>query len=145
MTLFHALNSQESLMICATLFIITQYCSSLPSYYSCVISNISDSTSIKCWGWNPDGQLGYGDIEARGNEPNEMGEHLPTINLGEDFIPIQIAFGSCHNCVLSTSGRVKCWGCNRYGALGYGDTEDRGDGPNEMGNNLTELDLGDNF
>ena len=38
-------------------------------------------------------------------------------------------------CVRETqvSGSVKCWGWNRYGELGLGDTNHRGDGPGEMG------------
>ena len=47
--------------------------------------------------------------------------------------------------MVSTEKKIKCWGRGRYGALGYGNTQDRGDDPNEIGNNLTEVDLGDNF
>ena len=31
------------------------------------------------------------------------------------------------------SGSIKCWGYNKYGQLGLGDTNNRGDGPGEMG------------
>ena len=31
------------------------------------------------------------------------------------------------------------------GQLGYGDTDNRGDEPGEMGRNLTDVDLGDGF
>jgi len=37
---------------------------------------------------------------------------------------------------------VKCWGDNTYGQLGYGDQNNRGDNPGEMGSNLKYLDLG---
>lgn len=36
-------------------------------------------------------------------------------------------------------------GWNYYGQLGQGDTDNRGDGPNEMGNNLEFVDLGTDF
>ena len=38
-------------------------------------------------------------------------------------------------CVRGTqvSGSIKCWGYNNYGQLGLGDTNNRGDGPGEMG------------
>ena len=38
-------------------------------------------------------------------------------------------------CVRGTqvSGSIKCWGRNKYGQLGLGDTNHRGDGPGEMG------------
>ena len=33
--------------------------------------------------------LGYGDEEDRGELPNQMGDALPFVDLGSDFIPIQ--------------------------------------------------------
>jgi len=41
--------------------------------------------------------------------------------------------------------RSKCWGNNRLGRLGLGDTNDRGDGADEMGANLPSVDLGANW
>jgi alpha-tubulin suppressor-like RCC1 family protein len=43
---------------------------------------------------------------------------------------------------MLNTGDVKCWGDNTQGALGLGDTNARGDGPNEMGANLPKVDLG---
>eukprot|EP01083_Nonionella_stella_P030599 83875_1 len=47
-----------------------------------------------------------------------------------------------HTCIVSTTYKVKCWGYNFHGQLGYGDTNNRGDEANEMGDNLLEIDLG---
>eukprot|EP01083_Nonionella_stella_P076742 209272_1 len=99
----------------------------------------------KCFGSNSYGQLGYGDTNSRGDEANEMGDDLFEIDLGTSFIPMQIAAGYDHTCALSTAHKVKCWGYNLHGALGYGDTSRRGDEANEMGDTLLEIDLGTNF
>jgi alpha-tubulin suppressor-like RCC1 family protein len=103
--------------------------------------------SIKCWGWNYSdwscgGQLGLGDTQNRGDGPNEMGDNLPAINLGTGKTAAAIAAGVYHNCALLEDGSVKCWGCNHRGQLGLGHTQDRGDGPGEMGDNLPAIDLG---
>eukprot|EP01084_Bolivina_argentea_P255596 429970_1 len=83
-----------------------------------------------------------------------MGANLDIINLGQiigsaPFISFDIAVGSYHVCAISnpldpscnTCTHLKCWGENGYGQLGYGDTENRGDGGNEMGANLPTVDL----
>src|SRR5262249_22175131 len=38
--------------------------------------------TVKCWGRNTDGQLGVGDHADRGDEPGEMGDGLPRVDLG---------------------------------------------------------------
>eukprot|EP01083_Nonionella_stella_P087996 244995_1 len=110
-------------------------------YHSCLLHN----NKTKCWGENNSGQLGIGDNNTVGDEANEMGDILLEIELGTNFIPMQIVTGSYHTCALSTANKVKCFGRNLYGELGYGDTNDRGDGANEMSDNLLEIELGTNF
>jgi alpha-tubulin suppressor-like RCC1 family protein len=97
---------------------------------------------VKCWGLNDFGQLGYGDIEDRGDEPGEMGSNLPFVDLGTGIQADKIASGYRHNIVRFSDGSIKCWGQNECGQLGYGDTNSRGDNPGEMGNNLPVVDLG---
>jgi alpha-tubulin suppressor-like RCC1 family protein len=41
-----------------------------------------------------------------------------------DEPPVQIALGDEHTCALARSGRMWCWGSNRYGQLGDGTAED---------------------
>eukprot|EP01083_Nonionella_stella_P272832 925379_1 len=101
--------------------------------------------ALKCFGYNAFGALGYGDTNNRGDEPNEMGENLTIIDLGTDFRVVQVATGGRHTCALSEAGTVKCWGLGRQGQLGNGNKTDRGDVPNEMGDNLHVVDLGTNF
>eukprot|EP01083_Nonionella_stella_P145789 457585_1 len=106
-------------------------------YHTCALST---ANKVKCFGRNLYGQLGYGDANNRGDEANEMGDILLEIELGTNFIPMQIVTGWYHSCALSTANKVKCFGRNLYGQLGYGDTNDRGDGANEMSDNLLEID-----
>ena len=46
---------------------------------------------------------------------------------------------------MSWSGKLKCFGKNNRGQLGYGDTQNRGDDADEMGDNLDYVDLGSGF
>jgi E3 ubiquitin-protein ligase HERC3 len=98
--------------------------------------------SVKCWGQKFSGSLGLGDIEGRGDEPGEMGDALPAVDLGTGRSAKAIAAGDLHACALLDNDAVKCWGANSQGQLGLGDVEDRGDGPGEMGDKLPAVDLG---
>eukprot|EP01083_Nonionella_stella_P174971 607957_1 len=106
---------------------------------------LSTRNKMKCFGRNNYGQLGYEDTNDRGDEANQMGANLSEIDLGSDFIPMQIALGSDHTCALSTSNAVKCFGYNMHGQLGYGDQWGRGVWYDEMGDNLPVIELGTNF
>jgi alpha-tubulin suppressor-like RCC1 family protein len=37
--------------------------------------------SVKCWGYNSQGELGLGDNVNRGTQPGQMGDNLPTVKL----------------------------------------------------------------
>jgi uncharacterized repeat protein (TIGR01451 family) len=108
------------------------------SFYNCALL---DSGTVKCWGSGSNGRLGYGDTDNRGDGPNEMGANLPTVDLGPGRTAIAIAAGGSRSCAVLDNATVKCWGQGAFGQLGYGDTNNRGDGPNEMGANLPAVDL----
>ncbi len=101
-----------------------------------------DNGQVKCWGVNSAGQLGLGDTAARGDGPGEMGNALPPVDLGTGRTAVAISVSDTGPCALLDNGRVKCWGANTNGQLGQGDTDNRGDGPGEMGDALPPIDLG---
>jgi hypothetical protein len=103
---------------------------------------VLDDDSVKCWGWNANGQLGLGDTSSRGDYPGEMGDNLPVVDLGTGRTAKMIDAGTHHTCAVLDDDKVKCWGWNDSGRLGLGDTSNRGDGPGEMGDNLPVVDLG---
>ena len=103
---------------------------------------ILDNDSVKCWGGNADGQIGAGDRIDWGDLPEEMGDGLPTVDLGTSRTARAISAGDAHTCALLDNGNVKCWGSNRIGQLGLGDRNDRGGQPGEMGDALASVNLG---
>merc|ERR1719343_673041 len=71
-----------------------------------------------------------------------MGDSLSEIDLGTGRSAKALASGYHHTCAIMDNDEVKCWGGNRYGQLGYGDTSNRGDASGEMGDSLAAIDLG---
>ena len=70
-----------------------------------------------CWGDNRFGQLGVGDVVQR-LEPAHVGN-------GSLGAVSQVFAGGTHSCALKLDGTLWCWGDNRSGQLGVGDTEPR--------------------
>ena len=81
-----------------------------------------------CWGTTYYGTLGYENDEDIGDEPGEMPP--PSIELDGNLL--QISTSMNHTCALHEDNRIKCWGYNYQGALGYGHTEAIGDKPGDM-------------
>ena len=46
---------------------------------------VLDDETVKCWGNNSTGQLGYGDSVVRGTSSSSMGANLPAVNLGTNL------------------------------------------------------------
>ena len=97
---------------------------------------IQTNGSVKCWGANWVGQLGYGDSTDRGDNAGEMGTDLPIVDLGTNHTATQISSGFAHTCVILDDGTLKCWGYNNYGQLGVGDKVNHGNDTNQMGEYL---------
>ncbi|WP_413288347.1 RCC1 domain-containing protein [Bdellovibrio sp. HCB337] len=109
-------------------------------YHTCALL---DNSSVKCWGYNTNGQLGQGNNAHIGDGAGEMSDSLPAVNLGTGRTAVQIAAGALHTCALLDNSTVKCWGDGGYGLLGQGNgTVDLGDGAGEMGDSLPAINLG---
>ncbi|MEO1056876.1 MAG: hypothetical protein AAFY28_08190 [Actinomycetota bacterium] len=102
-----------------------------------------DDATVKCWGGGAFGALGYGDVAGRGDGPGEMGDNLPTVDLGTGRSVVAIDAGGTHSCARLDDLSLKCWGSNNNGQLLLGDAIPRGDNVGEMGDNLPALDFGD--
>ena len=75
---------------------------------------------VICWGANDNGRLGVNHTENIGDDPDEMGDNLNVLDFGDDFIASKVRPGGWHTCVLSTNGKIKCFGSNNSGQLGLG-------------------------
>jgi alpha-tubulin suppressor-like RCC1 family protein len=104
-----------------------------------------DDKTVKCWGRNSSGQLGQGNTTPLGVAPGDIAA-APPIDFGAGLTPVGLSLAHNHACaLLKDSGgntHLKCWGDNAWGELGKGDTENLGDEPGEMGNALTDVELG---
>jgi alpha-tubulin suppressor-like RCC1 family protein len=95
-----------------------------------------DTGAVKCWG------RGTEDRQARGADPNQLGDALPAVDLGAGRTAVAVSAGYSHTCALLDTGAVKCWGYGAEGQLGLGDKKARGRKPNEMGDALPAVNLG---
>ncbi len=112
---------------------------SVGHYHACALSA---QHRVKCWGFNEDGQLGLGDYQHRGDDPDEMGSNLPYVDLGSPLPVVKIVTGGYHSCAILSDGQIKCWGRNWNGHLGQGNVESLGDSSSEMGASLPSVPLG---
>ena len=94
-----------------------------------------DDASVVCWGRGHLGQLGLGNRDTIGNQPNEMGAGLVTVNTGSDVPTVKITTGQNHTCSRCRWGRSML-GCQHRGQLGRDSVDTIGDDPDEMGRAL---------
>ncbi|PCC68450.1 Myxococcus cysteine-rich repeat-containing protein [Nannocystis exedens] len=97
-----------------------------------------ENKSLKCWGGNTFGLMGTGSDVAWPGSPLAQ---VPAIDLGDGETVERFSHGFHHACAIVSGGRVKCWGDNGGGELGYGDTNHRGDEPDEMGDALPYVEI----
>jgi alpha-tubulin suppressor-like RCC1 family protein len=95
-----------------------------------------DDGAVKCWGDNASGQLGLGDSEGRVRP-------TAAVDLGAGLRVVELAAGPIHVCARLDTGIVKCWGDNDSRQLGILDPLNRGGRPDELGDNLPAVPIGD--
>ncbi|HEY8377000.1 MAG TPA: hypothetical protein VIK91_10950 [Nannocystis sp.] len=92
--------------------------------------------TVRCWGQNTYGELGYGHTERIGDDETpasagdvDVGGHVIDVSAGENI-----------TCAVLDGGNVRCWGRGIYGALGRGNTDNVGD--DETPASVGDVDLG---
>ncbi|PRP96101.1 RCC1 domain-containing protein [Enhygromyxa salina] len=78
---------------------------------------------VRCWGYNGQGQLGYGHTD-------NIGDDETPADVGDVMLPepgVELTMGDSHSCILMADQNVRCWGTGFSGRLGYGNTENIGD------------------
>ncbi|MBI2519547.1 MAG: hypothetical protein HYV97_03995 [Bdellovibrio sp.] len=115
---------------------VTQFSSG--PYSTCALL---DNATIKCWGHNPYGNLGQGHTNALGDQAGEMATLAP-VDLGTEVTAKYVCTNNYHTCAITNKDKIKCWGYNGNGQLGYDHTNNIGDAPGEMGDALPYVDLG---
>ena len=95
-------------------------------FHTCAIlaAGTPDAGSVRCWGENRFGQLGYGRTDDIASA--EVAGAGP-VELGPGRTAQALAAGSNFTCALLDDGAVRCWGGNSSGQLGVGNTTSVGD------------------
>ena len=84
--------------------------------YSHSCARLADST-VKCWGYNPSGQVGTGNTTSP--------QLTPVAVIGittATQVAVSKSASTYHSCARLTDGTVKCWGYNGSGEVGTGNT-----------------------
>ena len=78
---------------------------SLGDSHTCAIL---DDDTLKCWGWNNNGRLGYGDTTDR-----TAPDATAVVDLGSGRTAKALSLGESHTCAILDDDTIKCWGWRR--------------------------------
>ena len=101
---------------------------------------ILDDGSVRCWGDDTYGQLGYGNGSSVGDD--ETPGSVRPVDLGPGRKAVAISAGTDHTCAILDDGGVRCWGSGADGQLGYGNTRGLGDTPATVPAKVGQVNLG---
>ena len=99
---------------------------------------VLSNDTVRCWGFNGSGRLGYGNTSSVGDD--ELPGSVAPVDLGQGRTATAIDAGEQHTCAVLDNGRVRCWGWNAFAQLGDGTTNSVGD--NEAPGSLDPVDVG---
>jgi alpha-tubulin suppressor-like RCC1 family protein len=105
------------------------------SLHTCAIL---DNNTVRCWGRNGDGELGYGNVTNVGDR--DIPASAGPVDLGAGRTAKAIAAGVAQTCAILDNGSVRCWGLGADGRLGTGNTLKIGD--DETPGMVPPVDLG---
>jgi alpha-tubulin suppressor-like RCC1 family protein len=114
------------------------------SGHSCAVL---DDGSVRCWGFNTQGELGVPMSTGKSVGEKEPASSAPAIDLGGNAVDVQN--GGSFSCALIDDGSVRCWGFGASGRTGHGNTDNIGDdeapstaGPVDIGGKATQIAVG---
>jgi len=103
---------------------------------------VTTNNEIYAWGNNQYGELGLGGVYNSDTETNYIAAPK---KLNISFTPKMIRCGKSHTLILDTDGNVWSCGANRYGQLGYSNSDDGTSfGKKSMVSTLTKIDYFNN-
>lgn len=97
---------------------------------------ISFEGELYCWGANPEGQAGQGDVSFSATAGQVLGEHI-------DWVDVSV--GLEHVCAVRDRGRLFCWGSNLRGQLGAPTQEPVVPSPVPVTFGVRSVDVGQGF
>ena len=104
------------------------------NFSSCAIL---ENGSVRCWGDNSQGQLGYGNTDDIGDD--ETPAQAGPVSLGAGRTATAVTLGRYHACAILDTGDVRCWG---DGNAMPGSSDDIGD--DELPGTAAVVNLGGN-
>jgi alpha-tubulin suppressor-like RCC1 family protein len=87
---------------------------------------VVDDGTVRCWGMHLFGALGNPNLRSSVGD-NETPGSKPVVRLGHGRTATAVTIGTFRACALLDNGRIRCWGLNFDGELGYGHTNLIGD------------------